>query len=51
MSPLEFRLINCLKPGLATATGQIVNEGTGVGATLLRIRAYMAEHGLTWSTP
>jgi CO/xanthine dehydrogenase Mo-binding subunit len=51
MSPLEFRLINCLKPGLATATGQVVNEGTGVAATLMRIREYMAERGLQWSTP
>jgi CO/xanthine dehydrogenase Mo-binding subunit len=51
ISPLEFRLINCLKPGLATATGQVVNEGTGVGATLMRIRDYMAERGLEWSTP
>jgi CO/xanthine dehydrogenase Mo-binding subunit len=50
MSPIEFRLINCLKPGLATATGQVVNEGTGVGATLIRIRDYMAERGLQWST-
>jgi CO/xanthine dehydrogenase Mo-binding subunit len=50
ISPLEFRLINCLKPGLTTATGQAVNEGTGIEATLLRIRDYMAEHGLEWST-
>ena len=51
MSPLEFRLINCLKPGLTTATGQVVNEGTGIGATLLRIRDYMAANSLEWSTP
>ena len=49
MSPVEFRLINCLKPGLTTATGQVVNEGTGIGATLLRIRDYMSQHGLEWS--
>jgi CO/xanthine dehydrogenase Mo-binding subunit len=50
LSPLEIRLRNCLKPGLTTATGQIVNEGTGIGATLLRIRDYMTAHGLEWST-
>ena len=49
MSPVEFRLINCLKPGLTTATGQVVNEGTGIGATLTRIRDYMTQHGLEWS--
>jgi CO/xanthine dehydrogenase Mo-binding subunit len=49
MSPVEFRLVNCLKPGLTTATGQVVNEGTGIGATLLRIREYMSQHGLEWS--
>jgi CO/xanthine dehydrogenase Mo-binding subunit len=50
MSPIELRLINCLKPGLTTATGQAVNSGTGIEATLLRIRQYMTEHGLEWST-
>jgi CO/xanthine dehydrogenase Mo-binding subunit len=51
MSPIEFRIINCLKPGLTTATGQVVNEGTGIEATLTRIHAHMAQHGLKWSTP
>jgi CO/xanthine dehydrogenase Mo-binding subunit len=51
MSPVEFRLINCLKSGLTTATGQVVNSGTGIGATLERIRDYMSAHNLTWSTP
>jgi CO/xanthine dehydrogenase Mo-binding subunit len=51
MSPIEFRIINCLKPGLTTATGQVVNEGTGIEATLKRIDAHMAQHGLGWSTP
>jgi CO/xanthine dehydrogenase Mo-binding subunit len=50
MSPLQFRLINCLKPGLSTATGQVVNEGTGIEATLQRIEAYMSQHGLDWTT-
>ena len=50
MSPLDFRLINCLKPGLTTATGQVVNEGTGIEATLLRIRDYMAARRMEWST-
>jgi CO/xanthine dehydrogenase Mo-binding subunit len=50
ISPIEFRLINCLKPGLTTATGQVVNEGTGIGATLQRIKEYMSQHGLEWSS-
>lgn len=49
MSPLDFRLVNCLKPGLTSATGQVMNEGTGIEATLLRIKQYMAERGLDWS--
>jgi CO/xanthine dehydrogenase Mo-binding subunit len=49
MSPLTLRLINCLKPGLATATGQVLNAGTGIEATLLRIQEYMAAHRLQWS--
>jgi len=51
MSPVEFRLINCLRPGLTTATGQVVNSGTGIEATLQRIRDYMVERRLEWSTP
>jgi CO/xanthine dehydrogenase Mo-binding subunit len=51
MSPLKFRMLNCLKPGLATATGQVVNAGTGIGATLQRIQDYMAANRLEWSTP
>jgi CO/xanthine dehydrogenase Mo-binding subunit len=51
MSPLKLRMINCLKPGLATATGQVLNEGTGIGATLQRIQDYMTTRGLEWSTP
>jgi len=49
MSPLKLRLLNCLKPGLATATGQTLNAGAGIEATLLRIQAYMAAHRLEWS--
>jgi CO/xanthine dehydrogenase Mo-binding subunit len=50
MSPLDFRILNCLKPGLTTATGQVVDEGTGIEATLLRIKEYMGDHGLDWTT-
>ncbi len=50
MSPIQFRLINCLKPGLTTATGQVVNEGTGIEATLRRIQDHMTQHGLDWTT-
>ena len=48
---LEFRLINCLKVGDSTATGQIMRAGTGIEETLLRIKSYMAEHNITWTTP
>jgi CO/xanthine dehydrogenase Mo-binding subunit len=51
ISPLEFRLINCLKVGQSTATGQIMRAGTGIEATLLRIKEYMEQHGITWTTP
>jgi CO/xanthine dehydrogenase Mo-binding subunit len=51
MSPLDFRMINCLKPGLATATGQVLNAGAGIEATLQRIQEYMSANGLEWSTP
>ena len=46
MSPLEFRRINCLKPGLTTGTGQVMNEGCGIEATVERIQRYMEEEGL-----
>ena len=46
MSPLDFRLRNCLKPGLASATGQAMKEGCGIEATLRRIEDYMGAHGL-----
>ncbi len=46
MSPLEFRLKNCLRPGLASSTGQLMNEGCGIEATLRRIEDYMDAHDL-----
>ncbi len=49
MSPLEFRLKNCLRPGLSSATGQVMGAGAGIEATLLRIRDYMEQHDLMWS--
>ena len=38
INPLRLRLINCLKNGLSTATGQIFHEGVGIEATLEKIR-------------
>lgn len=29
IDPVEFRLINCLKPGRTTVTGQVLEEGSG----------------------
>lgn len=46
MSPLELRLKNALRPGLASSTGQVMNEGCGIAATLERIEAYMRARGL-----
>jgi len=38
INPLRMRLINCLKNGLSTATGQVFDEGVGIEATLEKIR-------------
>ena len=51
ISPLDFRLINCLKPGLASSTGQVMNEGCGIEATLRRIKDYMKTHQLRFNPP
>lgn len=48
MSPLEFRRRNALDVGLTSATGQAMEEGVGIKATLDRIEAYMQERGLTF---
>ena len=50
MSPLDFRILNCLKEGQTTATGQAVNEGTGIEATLQRIKQYMTDNTMDWTT-
>ncbi|MFQ5802604.1 MAG: xanthine dehydrogenase family protein molybdopterin-binding subunit [Candidatus Methylomirabilales bacterium] len=49
ISPVDFRLINCLKPGLRSSTGQVMDEGCGIGATLQRIKEYMSSHNLRFS--
>jgi CO/xanthine dehydrogenase Mo-binding subunit len=49
LDPLEFRLRNCLRPGLSTSTGQVMNNACGIEATLNRLKAYMAEHHLQFS--
>jgi CO/xanthine dehydrogenase Mo-binding subunit len=49
ISPLEFRLINCLKAGLTSSTGQAMNEGCGIEATLKRIEKYMESHQLRFN--
>ena len=49
MSPLEFRVKNCLKEGLSSSTGQIMNEGCGIEATLHTIEDYMSTHGLAFN--
>lgn len=49
ISRLEFRLINCLKEGLTSSTGQAMNEGCGIEATLERIEKYMESHQLRFN--
>ena len=49
ISPLEFRSINCLKAGLTSSTGQAMNEGCGIEATLERIEKYMESHQLRFN--
>ena len=49
MSPIDIRLINTLKPGLATGTGQVMDEGCGIEATVLRIKEYMESHDLRFA--
>jgi len=46
IDPLEFRLLNCLKPGLTTSTGQIMDLGCGIEATLLRLKEYQLTNNL-----
>ncbi|MEA5058816.1 MAG: molybdopterin cofactor-binding domain-containing protein [Candidatus Pelethousia sp.] len=46
MDPLEFRLLNCLKHGLSTATGQVFTQGVGFEDTLLAMKEYMGETDL-----
>lgn len=49
MDPLEFRLKNCLRPGLTTSTGQVVGEGCGAPATLERLQAYRTERQMSFN--
>ncbi len=49
MSPLEFRLLNSLRPGLASATGQVMTEACGAEATLRRIDDYMKSNNLEFN--
>ena len=49
ISPVDIRLSNSLKPGLASSTGQVMNEGCGMEATLHRIKDYMESHNLRFN--
>lgn len=46
MDPLEFRLLNCLKHGLSTATGQVFTQGVGFEDTLLTMKQYIKDTDL-----
>ncbi|MBI2849364.1 MAG: molybdopterin-dependent oxidoreductase [Chloroflexi bacterium] len=43
MDPLELRLLNAFRPGLETATGQILGESVGIGRTIEEVRGYYTE--------
>ncbi|MFQ5856250.1 MAG: xanthine dehydrogenase family protein molybdopterin-binding subunit [Anaerolineae bacterium] len=49
ISPVDFRLINCLKAGMTSSTGQAMNEGCGIEATVQRIKDYMDSHNLRFN--
>ncbi len=51
LSPVEFRMINALKPGLTSSTGQEMNEGCGIEATLQRVKDHMETHNLMFNRP
>ena len=50
LDPLQFRLMNCLRPGLSFSKGQIMTEACGISATLERLQQYMAERGLHFTS-
>ena len=49
ISPIDIRLINTLKPGLPTGTGQVMDERCGIEATVLRIKEYMESQDLRFA--
>lgn len=49
ISPVDFRIMNVLKPGLKSSTGQTMNDGCGIEATLQRIKGYMSEHDMRFA--
>lgn len=50
MDPLEFRLKNCLRPGLSTSTGQVMTEACGIPETLESLKRYMRKQGMSFSS-
>jgi CO/xanthine dehydrogenase Mo-binding subunit len=40
MSPVDIRLLNCLRPGLSTSTGQVFYHSVGIGKTLEIAKEY-----------
>ncbi|NIO03943.1 MAG: molybdopterin-dependent oxidoreductase, partial [Proteobacteria bacterium] len=44
MDPIDFRLINVLKKGSMTGTGQILQASIGIGETLERLKMWSAEN-------
>lgn len=48
MDPIEFRLKNCLRPGLSFSTGQLMTNACGIATTLERLQRYLIENGLSF---
>ena len=49
ISPIDIRLTQCAEAGAGHGTGQIMDEGCGIEATVLRIEEYMKSHDLRFS--
>jgi CO/xanthine dehydrogenase Mo-binding subunit len=47
IDPIEFRLKNCLRPGVETATGQTLMASVGIGKTLKKVKEWRDRSGVS----
>ncbi|WP_265332430.1 xanthine dehydrogenase family protein molybdopterin-binding subunit [Zhaonella formicivorans] len=45
ISPWEIRMLNALRPGLSTATGQVFDSSVGIYETLVKAKEYLDKQG------